>query len=100
MAKILDIIETGTQWMVVVQPKGLFVEGSLREIDRHEHEAIIGGDLTDGSGVDWYAFAYDKPWWNLEHARIYSEAARLITYEERHRQAAPRSDEPAVAVGT
>jgi hypothetical protein len=99
MAKILEIIETGTQYMAVLQPKELFEEGSLREIDRHEYESIVGGDLVDGSGVDWYALAYDKPWWDLEHVKRDASHSRIITYEERQRQAAQGQEEVAVAAG-
>ncbi len=46
MAKVLQWVETDSQYIAVLQPREIFDEDSFFE-DRHEYEAIILGQRKD-----------------------------------------------------
>jgi len=64
--KVLEWIETETQYLAVIQKREIFETDSFFEGARHGREAIIKGKRKDTGEIDWFAYAWDKaltPFW-------------------------------------
>ena len=77
MARVLQWVETDSQYIAVLQPRETFDEDSFFE-DRHKYEAIILGRRKDTGETDWYAHAYDKEWVSLAQAQAWMAAASVV----------------------
>jgi hypothetical protein len=74
---------TATQYVALLQVAERFEPGSIREIERHGPETILGGLLRGTDRIDWYALAYNRREVDFEEAR---EMARntLERYRDEH----------------
>jgi hypothetical protein len=85
---VIGIIEwkrTGTQYVAILQVADRFEPGSIREIEKHGPETILGGVLIGTTKVEWYALAYSRS--ELEFAEAKDMArATLERYREEHRR--------------
>ncbi len=82
--RVLEWIETDTQYWAVVQPRSWFEEDSLFDWDRHDREAIIMGRRQDSGEIDICAYAWDKnvtPLWLAKD--IVASYPDIFTPEER-----------------
>ena len=82
MTRVLQWIETDSQYIAVLQPREIFDEDSFFE-DRHKYEAIILGRRKDTGETDWHAHSYEKEWVSLAQAQAWMAAAEEIVSAER-----------------
>jgi len=83
MLRIMEWKRTATQYVALLQVAERFEPGSIREIERHGPETILGGLLRGTDRIDWYALAYNRREVDFEEAR---EMARntLERYRDEH----------------
>lgn len=86
MIGIIEWKRTGTQYVAILQVSDRFEPGSIKEIEKHGPETVLGGTLVGTTKTDWYAVAYSRM--ELEFAEA-KELARvtLERYREAHRYA-------------
>ncbi|MCL5961522.1 MAG: hypothetical protein M1358_19790 [Chloroflexi bacterium] len=60
MLRIIEWKRTTTQYVALLQVSERFEPGSIREIERHGPETILGGLLRGTTKTDWYALAYNR----------------------------------------
>lgn len=85
MAAPLSIIEwkrTPGQYIAILQALDRFEPGSIREVEKHRFEVVLGGTLRGTMQTDWYALAYDRRELEFEEARTMARQAL-----DRYRQA-------------
>jgi hypothetical protein len=86
---VIGIIEwkrTSTQYVAILQVADRFIPGSIKEIEKHGSETILGGTLVGTSTTDWYALAYSRM--DLEFLEAKEMArATLERYREANRRA-------------
>jgi len=86
---VIGIIEwkrTSTQYVAILQVADRFEPGSIKEVEKHGPETILGGTLVGTMKTDWYALAYSLM--DLEFAEAKEMArATLERYREAHRRA-------------
>ncbi len=83
----LSIIEwkrTPGHYVAVLQVTDRFEPGSIREIEKHGFESVLGGTLRGTTQIDWYALAYDRRELEFDEAKALARQA-LDRYRERHR---------------
>ena len=81
MLGIIEWKRTSTQYVAILQVADRFEPGSIREIERHEHEIILGGTMRGTNTTDWYALAYSRQELEFDEAK---DMARQTV--ERYRQ--------------
>lgn len=81
MLGIIEWKRTSTQYVAILQVADRFEPGSIRELERHGHETVLGGILKGTNTTDWYALAYSR--FELEFAEAKDLARQSI---ERYRQ--------------
>ena len=84
----MNIIEwkrTGSQYVAVLQAMDRFDPSTIREIERHGFETILGGELRGTDRTEWYALAYDRNELEFEEAKAMAretlDRRREATYE-------------------
>lgn len=60
--------ETEEQYLAIVKPKFLFVEGSIHESHRRKYETEWSGTSKSTGESSLYAFGYIKKWCSKEQA--------------------------------
>ncbi len=68
----LSIIEwkrTPGQFIAILQVLDRFEAGSIREIEKHGFETVLGGRLRGTTETDWYALAYSRRELDFDEAR-------------------------------
>lgn len=73
---------TERQYVAILQSMDRFEPGTIREIEKHNGEIVLGGTLRGTDATDWYAIAYDRNEWDFDEAR-----ARARQALERYRAA-------------
>lgn len=81
MLGIIEWKRTSTQYVAILQVADRFEPGSIRELERHGFETVLGGTLKGTNTVDWYALAYSRQ--ELEFDEAKDMARQTI---ERYRQ--------------
>ncbi|MCL4466671.1 MAG: hypothetical protein M1401_04945 [Chloroflexi bacterium] len=85
MIGIIEWKRTGTQYVAILQVSDRFEPGSIRELEKHGAETILGGTLVGTNKTDWYALAYSRA--ELEFAEAKDLArATLDRYRDEHRR--------------
>lgn len=74
---------TERQYVAILQSLDRFEPGSIREIERHQGEIVLGGVLRGTDQIDWYALAYDRNEWDFDEARVRARQA-LERYRAAH----------------
>lgn len=69
MLRIIEWKRTTTQYVALLQVAERFEPGSIREIERHGPETILGGIIRGTTKTDWYALAYDRRELDFEEAK-------------------------------
>lgn len=69
MLRIIEWKRTTTQYVALLQVAERFEPGSIREIERHGPETILGGTLRGTTKTDWYALAYNRRELDFEEAK-------------------------------
>lgn len=69
MLRVIEWKRTTTQYVALLQVADRFETGSIREIERHGPETILGGTLKGTTKTDWYALAYDRGELEFEEAK-------------------------------
>lgn len=69
MLRIIEWKRTTTQYVALLQVADRFEPGSIREIERHGPETVLGGLLKGTTKTDWYALAYDRRELDFEEAK-------------------------------
>ncbi len=69
MLRIIEWKRTTTQYVALLQVPDCFEPGSIREIERHGPETVLGGTLRGTMKTDWYALAYDRRELDFEEAK-------------------------------
>jgi hypothetical protein len=85
MLRIIEWKRTTTQYVAILQVSDRFEPNSIKEIERHGSETVLGGTLRGTMNTDWYALAYDRRELDFDEAR---DMARNTL--ERYRQQQPR----------
>ena len=73
----LTIIEwkrTTGQFVAVLQAIDRFEPGTIKEIEKHGFETVLGGRLRGTDRIEWYALAYDRRELEFEEARDMARA--------------------------
>lgn len=73
----LSIIEwkrTSGQYVAVLQAIDRFEPGTIREIEKHGFETVLGGRLRGTDRIEWYALAYDRRELEFDEARDMARA--------------------------
>jgi hypothetical protein len=73
----LSIIEwkrTSGQYVAVLQSVDNFEPGTIKEIEKHGFETVLGGRLRGSDRVEWYALAYDRRELEFDEARDIARA--------------------------
>jgi len=60
--------ETDEQFLAVIKPEKLFVEGSIYEYSRRKYETQWNGIIKQSGEEETYAFGYIKKWCSKEQA--------------------------------
>jgi hypothetical protein len=84
----LSIIEwkrTPGQFIAILQVLDRFEAGSIRELEKHGFETVLGGTLRGTTTTDWYALAYNRRELEFEEARTLARQA-LDRYREAERR--------------
>ena len=83
----LSIIEwkrTPGQFIAILQVLERFEGGSIREIEKHGFETVLGGTLRGTAETDWYALAYNRRELEFDEARDLARQS-LDRYRQTHR---------------
>lgn len=73
----LSIIEwkrTPGQYVAVLQAIDRFEPGTIKEVEKHRFETILGGRLRGTDRTEWYALAYDRRELDFDEARDMARA--------------------------
>ena len=65
----MDWKRTSSQYIAILQALDRFEPGSIREVEKHRFETILGGKLRGTNTLDWYALAYDRRELEFDEAR-------------------------------
>lgn len=80
--------ETEEQYIAVVQPEKLFIEGSIFEKGRHKYRTYWFGMLKESNEEDIYAFGFQKKWisreWVEREVLKINDALTWKAEEEKH----------------
>jgi hypothetical protein len=57
---VIDKKRTTTQYIFILQALDRFEANSIREVEKHRFETVLGGTLRGTATMDWYALAYDR----------------------------------------
>ncbi|HLG50507.1 MAG TPA: hypothetical protein VKY56_02595 [Chloroflexota bacterium] len=74
---------TERQYVAILQSIERFEPGTIREIEKHHGQTILGGVLRGTDVTDWYALAFDRNEWEFEEARALARQA-LDRYRASH----------------
>ncbi len=86
MLRIIEWKRTTTQFVAILQVADRFEPNSIRELERHGPETILGGTLRGTINTDWYALAYNRRELEFEEAKDLASLA-LDRYRQEHRWA-------------
>lgn len=86
MLRIIEWKRTTTQYVAILQVADRFEPNSIKELERHGAETILGGILRGTTQTDWYALAYDRRELEFEEAKETAKAT-LERYRQEHRWA-------------
>lgn len=81
MLGIIEWKRTSTQYVAILQVADRFEPGSIRELEKHGFETVLGGTLRGTNTTDWYALAYSRQELEFDEAK---DLARQTV--ERYRQ--------------
>jgi hypothetical protein len=60
---------TASQYIAILQVLDRFEVGSIKEVEKHRFETVLGGTLKGTTITDWYALAYDRRELEFDEAR-------------------------------
>jgi len=66
---IMEWKRTSSQFIAILQALDRFETNSIREVEKHGFETVLGGTLKGTSITDWYALAYDRRELEFDEAR-------------------------------
>lgn len=69
MLNIIEWKRTAEKYVAVLQAMDRFDVTTIREIERHGFETILGGELRGTDRTEWYALAYDRNELEFEEAK-------------------------------
>jgi hypothetical protein len=78
---IMEWKRTTSQYIAILQALDRFETTSIREVEKHSFETVLGGTLKDTGATDWYALAYDRRELEFDEARTMARAT-LQRYQE------------------
>ena len=85
MLGIIEWKRTSTQYVAILQVADRFETGSIRELEKHGPETVLGGTLRGSNQTDWYALAYSRYELDFDEAKDMARAT-LERYREAHRR--------------
>jgi hypothetical protein len=78
---VIDRKRTSSQYIFILQALDRFDANSIRELEKHRFETVLGGTLKGTATTDWYALAYDRR--ELEYEEALAMARQTIQrYQE------------------
>jgi len=66
---IIEWKRTSGQFIAILQSLDRFETGTVKEIEKHEFETVLGGTLRGTNEVEWYALAYSRRDLEFDEAR-------------------------------
>jgi hypothetical protein len=85
MLRIIEWKRTTTQYVALLQVSDRFEPNSIKEIERHGPETVLGGTLRGTMLTDWYALAYDRREVEFDEARDMARSS-LERYREQQQR--------------
>lgn len=85
----MNIIEwkrTASQYVAVLQSMDRFDVSTIRELERHGFETILGGRLLGSERTEWYALAYDRNELEFDEAKALARETLDRYREEQYDQ--------------
>ncbi len=83
----LSIVEwkrTPGQYIAILQSLDRFEPGTIKEIEKHGFETVLGGTIRGSDQTEWYALAYNRRELEFDEARTMARQT-LDRYRETHR---------------
>ncbi len=85
MLRIIEWKRTTTQYVAILQVSDRFEPNSIKEIERHGPETVLGGTLRGTMHTDWYALAYDRRELDFDEAKDMARST-LERYREQQQK--------------
>ncbi len=81
---IMEWKRTSSQYIAILQALDRFESNTIREIEKHRFETVLGGKLKGTDTTDWYALAYDRRELEFDEARTMARET-LLRYQQPQR---------------